>query len=164
MDNLIIFGARYLFLAVIALYFLAVIQAGPKHRKSLVLAFVIAGMIAVVLDKLGGRLYYDPRPFVSHHLKPLISHSADNGFPSEHTVFTTTISAALIYYRRRLGALALALALIVGIARVAAHVHSPIDIIGGIAIGAAAGSAGYFLAGRILKNPKRFGGRLSGSR
>jgi undecaprenyl-diphosphatase len=151
MDNLIIFCAKYLFVAVVGIYILAIIQASPKHRKALVLAFVIAGIIAVVLDKLAGKLYYDPRPFVTHHLKPLISHSADNGFPSEHTVFTTTISAALIYYRRRLGTLSFGLALLVGIGRVAAHVHSPIDIIGGILIGIAAGSGGYFLAERILK-------------
>jgi undecaprenyl-diphosphatase len=151
MDNLIIFCAKYLFVAVVGIYILAIIQASPKHRKALVLAFVIAGIIAVVLDKLAGKLYYDPRPFVTHHLKPLISHSADNGFPSEHTVFTMTISAALIYYRRRLGMVAFGLALLVGIGRVAAHVHSPIDIIGGILIGIAAGSGGYFLAERILK-------------
>jgi undecaprenyl-diphosphatase len=151
MDNLIIFCAKYLFVAVVAIYFLAIIQASPKHRKALVLTFLIAGVIAVILDKLAGKLYYDPRPFVSHHLKPLISHSADNGFPSEHTVLSVTISTALIYYRRRLGAIAFGLALVVGIGRVAAHIHSPIDIIGGILIGLIAGSGGYFLAERILK-------------
>ncbi|MBX4197600.1 phosphatase PAP2 family protein [Candidatus Saccharibacteria bacterium] len=163
MDNLIIFCAKYLFLAVVALYFLAIIQASPKHRKALVIAFVVAGGVAVVLDKIAGRLYYDPRPFISHHLKALIDHNPDNGFPSEHTVLTTTISAALIYYRRQLGILAFGLALLVGIGRVAAHVHSPIDIFGGILIGIAAGSSGYYLAERLLSS-KRYGGRPVDSR
>lgn len=117
----------------------------------MLLAFVIAGVLAVILDKLGGMLYYDPRPFVSRHITPLITHAADNGFPSEHTVFTMTLSAVLIFYRRRLGILSFVLALSVGISRVAADVHSPIDIAGGIVIGLVAGYGGYYLAKGLLK-------------
>ena len=152
MDSLIIFGAKYLFLAVGLLYLIALVQAGKNHRKQLFLSLIIAGVVAIILDKIAGKLYYDPRPFTTHHFKSLVAHAADNGFPSEHTVLAMTLSAALIYYRRRLGALSFGLALLVGISRVAAHIHSPIDIIGGIIIGAAAGSAGYWLSQKILNS------------
>jgi len=155
MDPIIIFCAKYLFIAVVLLYLVALVQASRKHRKALVVSLIIAGTIAVILDKLGGKLYYDPRPFVSQHVTPLIQHSADNGFPSEHTVFSMSVAFLLTFYRRRLGGLAVLIALAVGVARVAAHVHSPIDIIGGIIIAAIAASAGYIIAEKNLGLPKR---------
>ena len=163
MDSVIIFGAKYLFVAALVIYVLAIAQASPKHRKALVLTLISAGILAVIMDKLAGKLYYDPRPFVTHNVKPLVSHSADNGFPSEHTILTATLSAALIYYRRRLGAASFLIALLVGLSRIAAHVHSPIDIVGGALIGIAAGSGGYYLVRSILIS-KRSGGQPADSR
>ena len=150
MDNLIIFGAKYLFVVVVLIYGLALWQASPKHRKQLLVGLVVAGIIAVILDKIGGKLFYDPRPFVTHHIKPLVAHSADNGFPSEHTILTFAIGSLIAAFRPKLGGLALVLALLVGISRVAAHIHSPIDIIGGAAIGLAAGAAGYYASQKFL--------------
>ena len=154
MDSIIIFCAKYLFIAVLLLYLAALWQASPKYRKQLLLGFVAAGAVALLLDKLGGKLYYDPRPFVTHHIKPLIDHAADNGFPSEHTVLTFTIGALLVAFRPKLGALTLLLALIVGISRVAAHIHSPIDIIGGILSGIIAGTAGYYVSQKFVPSKK----------
>lgn len=164
MDSVIIFCAKYLFIAVVLLYLLALIQASRKHQRALIISLIVAGIIAIILDKLAGKLYYDPRPFVSHNLKPLIQHSADNGFPSEHTAFSMTIGILLSFYRRRLGGLAVLIALIVGIARVAAHVHSPIDIIGGIVIGAIAAAGGYFATEKWLNQPTRRAGRSPDSK
>lgn len=145
MDSVVIFCAKYLFVLVVLLYLLALFQASRHQRKAYVAALIIAGIVAVILDKLGGKLYYDPRPFISHHYVPLIQHVADNGFPSEHTTFSMTIAVTLAYYRRHLGWLAILVALIVGLARIDVHVHSPIDIIGGILIGVIAGTIGYYL-------------------
>jgi undecaprenyl-diphosphatase len=150
MDSLIIFGAKYLFLIIPLLALAAWLQAGTKLKKQMLAAAVSAVILAVILDKIAGKLYYDPRPFVTHNLKPLVAHAADNGFPSEHTLFNTTLAVLLYIYRPRWGTAALAAALVVGIARVAAHVHSPIDIIGAAAIGIAAGLAGYALAKRLF--------------
>ncbi|MGH7157096.1 MAG: phosphatase PAP2 family protein [Candidatus Saccharimonadales bacterium] len=152
MDSLIIFCGKYLFVALPLLVLLAWAQANKKYKIELPVAVIIAGIIAVILDKLGSKLYYDPRPFVTHHLKPLIAHAADNGFPSEHTIFTITLATVLIFYRPKLGTLAFIIGLVVGSARVAAHIHSPIDIIGGIVMGAVAGYLGYYLAIKLLKS------------
>jgi undecaprenyl-diphosphatase len=149
MDSIIIFCAKYLFVAVPLLVILAWWQAGKPHKKQLIWAAVLAVVIAVVLDKVSGKLYYDPRPF-THGIKPLITHSADNGFPSEHTLFSVTLASVVFLFRRRLGLLVLAIALVVGIARAAAHVHAPIDIIGGAVLGAIAGAGGYYLAATFL--------------
>jgi undecaprenyl-diphosphatase len=146
MDSLIKFCAKYLFIIVVLIFVYAWLMANRKYKIRMGIAVVLAGIVAGILDKIAGKLYYDPRPFVTHHVNPLIAHTADNGFPSEHTIFTFTIAAVLYFYRPKLSYLAFGLALLVGIGRVAAHVHSPIDIIGGIAIGLVSGWAGYQLS------------------
>lgn len=154
MDNLIIFGAKYLFIAVILLWVTALLQASRSHRKQIISATIIAGIIAILMDKITSGLYFHPRPFVSKHIQPLISHAADNGFPSEHTLFSMAIAATLVFFRPKLGIAALVIALTVGIARVAGDVHSPIDIAGGAIIGAIAGYIGYLTATKWLSGRK----------
>lgn len=145
MDSLIIFGAKYLFIIVVLIFCAAWLLAPRKTKVNMAVAIVLAAIIAGILDKLTSKLFYDPRPFVTHHITPLVSHAADNGFPSEHTLFTFVIATVLYFYRPRLGILAGLFAAIVGICRVAARVHSPIDVVGGAIMGVAAGVAGYFL-------------------
>jgi undecaprenyl-diphosphatase len=159
MDPLIVFGAKYLFLAVLLVWLVAWFQANRKLKIEIIVASVVAGIIAAILDKLASKLYYDPRPFATHNLKPLVNHVADNGFPSEHTLFSITLATVIFFYRPRLGMLAFAVAIIVGISRVAAHVHSPIDIIGGIVFGAAAGYMGYLLAPKLIEKLSNSGNR-----
>lgn len=140
MNSTIVFVAKYfLFLSVLitGLFWLG-------RRKStkieLVIRLVIGGVIALALAKIGASLYYDPRPFVTEHVRPLFAHAADNGFPSDHTLFTSFLGFTILAYSKKIGTLLLVIALLVGSARVAAHVHSPIDIIGSF-IFAAVGAA-----------------------
>ncbi len=68
------------------------------------------------------------------HVQPLITHAADNGFPSDHTLLTMTIASILFLYNKRLGIVLAILAVIVGYSRVLAKVHHPVDIFGSIVI------------------------------
>lgn len=150
MDSIIIFCAKYLFLAVILILVFTWLKEGKNKKIELMTATVTAGILAYVLMKIAGHLYYDPRPFVTQHIKPLVAHGADNGFPSEHTVFTMTLTSVIYFYNKHLGYIAVIITLIVGTSRVLAHVHSPIDIVGGLLIGTVAGIAGYWAVKRIL--------------
>lgn len=154
MDSVIIFCAKYLFLAAILILGFVWLKVNRAKKLELVIATILAGVLAYGLMKLAGWLYYDPRPFVSQHIKPLVAHGADNGFPSEHTVFTMMISSVIYLYNKRLGFAAFVITLIVGTSRVLAHVHSPVDILAGIVVGTLTGFAGYSLAVRISN---RFG-------
>ncbi len=148
MDAVIIFLANYL-IFIMGLIAVFVAYKAKKHRE-FILALVLAGILALDLSVLAGTLYYNPRPFVSQGIEPLISHSPDNGFPSQHTVIAMTLTSVIYFYRRRLAAVALVLTLLVGAGRVWAHVHSWIDILGGLAVGAVAGYAGVILARYLL--------------
>jgi undecaprenyl-diphosphatase len=154
MDSLVIFGAKYLFIAVTVIFVYAWLVAARREKIEIAVATIIAGLLAFILKMAGSRLYYDPRPFVSHQLHPLISHAPDNGFPSEHTLFCATLAGVLFFYRPKLGILAFVIAVIVGAARVGAHVHSPIDIIGGVLIGMLAAVASHWLVRLFMPKQK----------
>jgi len=146
MDTIIRFCAQDLFLLVVA-GAVAVAWILPKaNRLKFVMTVVLACIIAFVISRIASKLYYDPRPFITQHITPLISHAADNGFPSDHALLTMTLTAAVYFFNRKIAAGMLVLTIIVGWARIAAKVHSPLDIIGAWLIGIVAAVAAYYLA------------------
>ena len=155
MDQIIIFCAKYLFAATILVLFVVWVRVSSRDKIEIALATLMAGAIAYIFIKIANGLYYDPRPFVTQHIKPLVPIGADNGFPSEHTVFTMTLSSLIYVYNRRLGVIAFVITLVVGTSRVLAHVHLPIDIAAGVAFGATAGVAGYVIASKLVGQFKK---------
>ncbi len=130
MDSLIVFVAKYflyLSVAIVGVYWL---RASTNDKFSLAWKLVAGGILALAMARVSAHFYYDTRPFVAHHIKPLFAHAADNGFPSDHALLTSFLGFSLLAYSRRIAAVLLGIAVLVGWARVAAHVHSPIDIIG----------------------------------
>src|SRR6266702_1148565 len=116
MDSIVVFCAKYLifFIGLISIY----TWYKTKKRREFVIAIILAIVIALVLTKLAGALYFHPRPFVVENIKPLIPHGNDNGFPSEHTVAAMTLTAVIYFYRKKYAAAALLLALLVGLGRI----------------------------------------------
>jgi undecaprenyl-diphosphatase len=91
-------------------------------------------------------LHVDPRPFVHDPSSaPLFAHPADNGFPSDHSAAAGLLTALVFWYRRALGVVVGVGAVLVGIARVAAHVHHAQDVVAGLALGVLAGAAAILL-------------------
>jgi membrane-associated phospholipid phosphatase len=151
MNLVIILIAKYLYLAVLGTAALIWLAQPHKSKWTLAINGLVAGIMGPALTKLAGTLYYDPRPFVAHHLTPLITHVADNGFPSDHTVLTM-IAALTIFQVSRLWGIALIIAsLLVGGARVAARIHSPIDILAAVVIAIGAVLAARAISPWILK-------------
>lgn len=155
MNAVIIFCAQYLFLLVILLEILAVIRLGKgiDQKVRFIVAIVIAGVIAFILSRISSKLYYDPRPFVREHVKPLFPHIADNGFPSDHALLTGTLTAIAYFYNKKYATIMLIPTLIIGWARVYAKVHSPIDIAGGWIFGIIGSFAAYYLVRWALSKP-----------
>ena len=59
----------------------------------------------------------------------------DSAFPSEHTVIAFALAVTVFMHDRKVGWVFLICAILIGIARVIANVHYPIDIIGGAFLG-----------------------------
>jgi undecaprenyl-diphosphatase len=88
--------------------------------------------------KIISLFYYSTLPFVEGNFTPLIPHEADNGFPSDHTLLGAGISSVIYFFNKKVSAVLWALTLIVGISRVYAGVHHPVDIVGSIIVALAA--------------------------
>ena len=151
-DAVILFVADYLpFL----LFFVLLVYEGWQWMKGrrarareLLRAIGVAGFAWLIAEALKG-LVASPRPFlVIEHLKPLIRHGGYNAFPSGHVTFFFALGVALLLSgKRALGTIFMAAAFVMGLARVAAGIHWPIDVLGGILLGSSvvllAKSGGY---------------------
>jgi undecaprenyl-diphosphatase len=134
MNLLIIFGAKYLYLVAIAITAISFWYLA-RERKRTTAFFGIIDLTAIYLVGLiTGYLYDNPRPFVSDHITPLISHAADNGFPSDHTLLVAALASILYCHNRTLGLIVFGIALLIGVSRVFAGIHHWIDIAGSLII------------------------------
>lgn len=98
----------------------------------------------------------DPRPFVHDPAStPLFPHPADNGFPSDHSAAAALLAVLVFRYRRLIGALLAVGAVLIAVARVAAHVHHAQDVVAGLGIGAVAGAVAILSVGAALSAWRR---------
>ena len=149
-DSAIVFVAKYFLYLSVAIVGIHWLMATKRDKIDLMAHYLVGGIIALVLAKVGAHFYYDTRPFVSHHIRPLMPHAADNGFPSDHALLSSFLGFTMLAYSRRLGYGLLVLAVLIGAARVAAHIHSPIDIVGSFVFAALATVLTRLIVGRFL--------------
>jgi undecaprenyl-diphosphatase len=151
MHTLTLYTAKYL-VFLICLVALAYWLTLPKKQKINLIVFgFFAALTALILAKVGGALYYDPRPFVTHHVTPIYSHGPDNGFPSDHTLLASFVAVSVYYLNKKLGLVLFLLAALVGISRVAGHIHSPIDIIGSMVFAIVGGLLAAFVTPQLME-------------
>ncbi|GEB51466.1 MULTISPECIES: phosphatase PAP2 family protein [Streptomyces] len=98
------------------------------------LGAVIALIINIPIRDFVGR----PRPFLEHKgLDVLIDGKSDFSFVSDHATLTMAIAVGIFMVQRKLGLIAIVLAVLEGFCRVYMAVHYPTDVIGGLALGTA---------------------------
>lgn len=153
-DSLIIFAAKYLIFVIALICALIFALAKRDQQKQLLVSGLIAVVVGFALVWLAGHIYYHPRPFVAYGIKPLVPHANDNGFPSDHTFVSALMAFWIAQISRRWGAVLFILALAVGAGRIAAHVHWPEDIAGGVGIAALAVAAGLFVTDWLKEKKK----------
>lgn len=152
MNSIVVFVAQYLFIFVILLLGLSWLNIKDKNtRVKFIVAVIIAGIIAFIMSRIASKFFYDTRPFVAQHVKPLFPHAADNGFPSDHALLTGALTAVAYFFDKKYATGMLILTILIGIARVWAKVHSPLDIAGGWVFGIIGAYAGYYLAVWLIK-------------
>jgi membrane-associated phospholipid phosphatase len=111
-------------------------------RIALGLSAAIGLVFALALMYAAKSVHHDPRPFVQNpSIRPLFGHSADDGFPSDHSVAAGLLTALIAFRHRALGLIFGLCAVLIAWARVAAHVHHLQDVAAGLALGVLAGAA-----------------------
>ncbi len=152
---IVIFSVEYLylFIACIALGYFFIARKSVKLREVVVI-FLMAFGLALVIDKISNQLIDSPRPFVVEKVSPLVSHVADNGFPSEHTLLVFLIAGTVFLFNKKMGTTLGILALGVGVGSVLAKVHHPIDVLGSIGIAFFAVTISWCVVLKILRKEK----------
>lgn len=98
---------------------------------------LMAGLTAYLLAKFAAAIYQPSaeRPFELMGVEAGALYLNNPGFPSDHALFVTAITLA-VWFETRMKKTAITLAILVVlicIGRVVALVHTPVDVIGGVA-------------------------------
>jgi undecaprenyl-diphosphatase len=134
-DLIVMFLASYLiYFLFVGLGVLWIIDG--KIKKEQVVHALFACLFAWIIAIIIKHFFPTLRPYVTDGRgTDVIPVPTDGSFPSEHTVIAFALAVTVYLHDRRVGWYFLAAALIIGVARVMANVHYPIDIVGGAFIG-----------------------------
>lgn len=137
LDLLIKFIADFLVIIIVLLAAWALIFKIPKgHRFAAYSRILMAGLTAYLLAKFAASMYQpsDLRPFQLMGVEAGASYLDNPGFPSDHALFVTAIALAVWFEtkQRVLGLVLFGLVALVGLGRIVALVHTPLDVIGGV--------------------------------
>ncbi len=133
--NLVVFCAVYLGWLMIFILFLYVYQS-KRHWTTFrfILMSLVVALSTLALADLIKHFYPVARPsFTMKDINPLFVPGDIGSFPSSHMSFFSGLAFALWWRKKKLGLWFLSGACLIGLARVAAGVHYPLDIvIGGL--------------------------------
>ncbi len=145
-----IFFAKYLayFLVIFAL----IIILKERDAKNRFYYFSLASLSIILsrglITEIIRFFYSRPRPFSVLGIEPLFNYSTVGSFPSGHAAAFFALALAIYFFNKKAGLWFLGLALLMGIARVFAGVHWPLDILAGALIGLA---SAFIVKNFILK-------------
>lgn len=146
----VIFFAQYsaYALAAIAAYIAFHSRASLKKNVVAVTLATGAGLIARFAVKGIITYFYPyPRPFVAlQSVHALIASVGENyqSFPSGHAIFFFAFASVINHFDKKWGMVFFVTAILMGIARVAAGVHYPSDIVAGAVLGIATAAGALY--------------------
>jgi undecaprenyl-diphosphatase len=132
-------NAQYFFIAVLGALFLARGKWRSVNGRHAVVAAAFSALLALGMAHLLADLWARPRPYLTHpdaHL--FIPRSHDTSFPSDHATAGFAIAVALLLRHRKAGWLAVAMAVVMSLARVVVGTHYPGDVLAGAVVGTVA--------------------------
>lgn len=149
-DSLVVFSAVFLVWLLVAGVFAYALYPGRETKMSSwhVLGIVfISAFIAWFIGEAINVLYPVARPIsaLEGSVNTLVLKGGMDAFPSGHAAFAFALATAMLFFKRSIGALLLIGAVLVGVSRIIAGVHWPLDIIAGGALGMVTAIAASFL-------------------
>lgn len=132
------FIADYLVIFVALIGTASLLYLVKKNRLQVYNRLLMMGLTALLLAHLVSLVFTpdEQRPFMTAGSEPLAAYLNNPGFPSDHVLFVTVITGAVWVAtgRRGIAATLLVMSLLVGLGRILALVHTPLDVIGGFVI------------------------------
>ncbi len=129
-----IFLASKLHVVIILIALVAIAFASDFERLRTLVLSAVSLPIIFVSSRIASYFFENPRPFFEHDFVPLVTHAADNGFPSDHALLVFAIASIVFTFNRSVGIGLFILASLVGVGRVLVGVHHIIDILGSVII------------------------------
>ncbi len=105
-----------------------------QRWKEIVLVF-FSGIFAWCISQILKLLIHTSRPVVEFQNVVSLIQKNDFSFPSGHATFYMALAFAIFFSHKKAGYVFIFFALLIGIARIVAGVHFPIDILGGFILG-----------------------------
>lgn len=121
----------FLFFGLIILWFV-----DGKIKKEQVIHALYAVLITLLVIYIFKHFFPTVRPFLinNEEIRVLFA-PRDGSFPSLHTATAFALATTIYLHDKKIGSVYLIAALIIGLFRVIANVHYPIDIFGGMLLG-----------------------------
>jgi len=150
---IVIFGDYLAYILVAAFLGLFLYKSISRFDKIALFVTAAAGAILGrgVLVEIIRFFYHHPRPVVAlPQIQPLIFESSYS-FPSGHATLFFMLSAVIYHYNKKIGVIFFILSAFMGLARIAAGVHYPLDILGGAILGILIAGVCIFLTRKYFK-------------
>ncbi len=122
-------------------------RSGVREAARAAAAIGGSVVIAAVIVLAVREMFPVARPFTLPDIESLVPHEATPGFPSGHAILSFAPAAAVFLRDRKAGTAFLAGAVILSLARVAAGLHWPADVLAGAAFGVLAAT----IATRVIR-------------
>ena len=106
-----------------------------KKWKEIGLVF-FSGILSWFLADIFKALLHTARPFIKYTKVTSLFFENGFAFPSGHATFFMALAFAIFLSHKKIGYFFIFFAILIGIARIVAGVHSPVDILGGFILGA----------------------------
>src|SRR3989338_185560 len=142
LDWFIIFLVEYLPYFLIILFFFFLLKEKDFQTRFYYFSFTALALILSrgIITEIIRFFYHRPRPFLALNFTALINHSSSNSLPSGHAVFYFTLVILFFLFKgelwQRWRLWFLGGVILMGIARVSAGAHWPLDIVSGFFVAA----------------------------
>ncbi|MEI8174609.1 MAG: phosphatase PAP2 family protein [bacterium] len=112
----------------------SVLQILLQKKKEILFVF-FSGFVAYLLATILKLIFHTSRPFLALPDVHALFSETGFAFPSGHAAFFSALGIALFFTHKKAGYVFISFALLIGLARIIAGVHFPIDILGGFILG-----------------------------
>lgn len=113
----------------VLLTLLVVLLAKDRRERQAAFACVICAVLAVAVSMVFlfalNSAFFRPRPFTTSSVTLLFYNNTDSAFPSNAATLSFALAFAVFFYKRKVGAVMLALAAFLGVTRIMVGVHYP---------------------------------------
>ncbi|RDI45871.1 undecaprenyl-diphosphatase [Falsibacillus pallidus] len=134
LDGLMVFFTKEAMI-VYALILLLMWFLGKDNYKQTVVLAALTGAIGLFINFILGHIFYESRPFITHHVHLLLPHVKDSSFPSDHTTGAFALALAVLWRKHgKIGSIMLVIPILTGFSRVYVGHHYPFDVLGSVLV------------------------------